>query len=105
MKMDIEAFEVYAILGGRDFLKSGAVKIILMEWVLIQINMMNNNPRGFKKDADAAIKFLVFDAGYSVYNLPDGRPVTFKERKKTWSKMIVFAKPGYFSEGVLVKYS
>ena len=76
--------------------KSGNVKVILMEWNQIQKKVARNQSVSYNKLADEAIRFLIFEANYSVFTFPRSRPTTYEDRMSTWTENVVFALPGHW---------
>ena len=71
MKMDIEAFEVYAILGGKKFFKTKTVKILLMEWLQIRLKVNQTTEKGGNLDYRSVMTNFIItmtaESRFSVY--------------------------------------
>ena len=93
--MDIESFEVFTILGAKQLLKTGKVKVIFMEWQVIEFQMRNEKKPGYKKVADDAMSFLTQELNFEVYSYPELTPLSFEQRMSEWTADIILTQPGY----------
>ena len=97
MKMDIESFEIHAILGGLRLFEKKVVKILIMEFV--HLKRRAKRTIDFYEQLEKAMNFLLIENAYEVYSFPAGQKLEF-EKWQSWTNEIVFAQPGFWRGSV-----
>ena len=99
MKMDIQTFEPFAILGGKQFFKQLKVRLVFLEWAEMKQALIpqSSQYRGqdYINSIEGAFNFLLDEMKYEVRSLKNTQILSW-ETRQNWPGDIILAQSGYW---------